>query len=223
MNKMRPALTVLLVLITFIILKDTIVHLLANTESFLRHDNRIELCETTYKAKIEELEKTIFEYERSTNSLKIYEGSSYILAKIALRDIYDIYDYVIVNTSSKVNEGDVVLNEHGLVGLVSETSKTTAKVSLLTGKQKISVKVGENYGILSEYDRATGEFLIHNIDNYKVVNVEDQVTTSGYQTIRGGIPIGKVTSVVTRGVEKVVRVKPYVDFDNLNYLMIEAR
>ncbi len=223
MNKIRPVLLIIFVLATYMILSDTIVNLLANTGSFLRHDNKAELYESTFKTKIEELEKEILEYERQTEGLKIYEGESYILAKTAIRNIYDIYDYIIVNTASKVSIGDVALNEAGLVGIVSEATTSTAKISLLTGQNKMSVKIGENYGILSNYDRTKNEFLVSNIDNYKVIETGAQVTTSGFQEIAPGLPIGTVTAIETKGVEKVIRVRPHVDFKNINYLLIAAK
>lgn len=222
-SRLKPLIAIILVLGVFIVLNDAVINILANASSFLRKDNRQELMKETYERRIEELEKEIFSYEESFDNLKIYEGSSYILGKIALRNIYDIYDYLTIHTESKVNVGDVVKNEDGFVGLITEAGLTTAKVNLLTSGTKISVKVGEVYGIIDEYDKEKNELIVHNIDNYKTCEVGSKVMTSGFQSIKADIPIGEVVHVENKGIEKIVRVKPYVDFDNLNYLVVEAK
>lgn len=223
MNKMRPILGIIIVIILFIVLNDAVVYAIANITSLGRKSNEKELYETAYKEKIERLEKTIFDFEKAQNNLKIYEGDAHILAKIALRDIYDIYDTLVVNTESKVNVGDAVINELGLVGLVKESSKSTAKVSLLSKEENLSILVNGNYGLLGEFDPSKKEFILKNIDNYKNVNVGDEVVTSGFQKIDADFKIGRVTSVEVKGIEKIVRVKPYADFDDLNYLLVVSK
>lgn len=223
MNKMRRLLTAISILLILVILHNPLVYALANVQTFFRENNKNDAYFEAYRNRIDQLERELSTYERAQENLKLYDRSSYILAKIAIRNIYDLYDYLVVNTDALVEEGNAVLNEDGLVGFVEEANKMTAKVSLLTSGLKTSVKVGENYGILSEYDREKGEFVVHNIDNYKVVNVGEEVLTSGLQNATANLKIGQVSSVQVQGIEKVVRVKPYVDFDNLNYLIIEAK
>ncbi len=223
MNKMRRLLTAISILLILVILHNPLVYALANVQTFFRENNKSDAYFEAYRNRIDQLERELSTYERAQENLKLYDRSSYILAKIAIRNIYDLYDYLVVNTDALVEEGNAVLNEDGLVGFVEEANKMTAKVSLLTSGLKTSVKVGENYGILSEYDREKGEFVVHNIDNYKVVNVGEEVLTSGLQNATANLKIGQVSSVQIQGIEKVVRVKPYVDFDNLNYLIIEAK
>ncbi len=223
MNKMKRLLTAISILLILVILHNPLVYALANVQTFFRENNKSDAYFEAYRNRIDQLERELSTYERAQENLKLYDRSSYILAKIAIRNIYDLYDYLVVNTDALVEEGNAVLNEDGLVGFVEEANKMTAKVSLLTSGLKTSVKVGENYGILSEYDREKGEFVVHNIDNYKVVNVGEEVLTSGLQNVTANLKIGQVSSVQIQGIEKVVRVKPYVDFDNLNYLIIEAK
>lgn len=223
MNKMKRLLTAISILLILVILHNPLVYALANVQTFFRENNKSDAYFEAYRNRIDQLERELSTYERAQENLKLYDRSSYILAKIAIRNIYDLYDYLVVNTDALVEEGNAVLNEDGLVGFVEEANKMTAKVSLLTSGLKTSVKVGENYGILSEYDREKGEFVVHNIDNYKVVNVGEEVLTSGLQNATANLKIGQVSSVQVQGIEKVVRVKPYVDFDNLNYLIIEAK
>lgn len=220
MNRVRPVLNIFAVLFLFIILHNAIMTGLGNAFSFFREDNRKELYDTTLKNENENLKMKLADYERSLENLKIYEDHPHVLGKIAIRNIYDFYDFLIISVDKKVEEDSMVLNEDGLVGFVEDADKHTAKVRLISGKNKLSVKIGDTYGIMDSYDRKTGELVVHNIDNYKKVELEMDVVTSGLQTIEGNIPIGKVSRVETKGVEQIVYVKANVDFDNLNYLVV---
>lgn len=223
MQKISPFIKFIFVMFVFILLHNVIITGLGNVLSYFRDNNLDELTIKSYEKKIETLEKTILDYESSHENLSIYEESSYILGKIALRDIYDFYNYLVISTASKVEEGSAVINEDGLLGIVDSANKTTAKVKLLTGKVNISVKVGDAYGLLDGYDRDKNCLIVHNIINYKVVNEGDEVLTSGLQKIDGDIKIGTVLKIEKEGVEQILYVKPFVDFDNLNYLMVLSK
>lgn len=217
---MRPALNIVAVLFLFIITHNAIMTALGNTLSFFRENNRKVLYDVTLKRENEHLKQVISEYEKSMANLKIYEDHPHVLGKIAIRNIYDFYDFLIIAVDNKVENNSLVLNEHGLVGIVEDSNKTTARVKLLTGKIKLSVKIGETFGMLDLYDKTNKEFIIHNIDNYKKIEIGTEVTTSGLQEIAADIPIGKVKRTEQKGVEQIVYVEPFVDFDSLNYLMV---
>ncbi len=217
---MRPALNIVAVLFLFIITHNAIMTALGNTLSFFRENNRKVLYDVTLKRENEHLKQVISEYEKSMANLKIYEDHPHVLGKIAIRNIYDFYDFLIIAVDNKVENNSLVLNEHGLVGIVEDSNKTTAKVKLLTGKIKLSVKIGETFGMLDLYDKTNKEFIIHNLDNYKKIEIGTEVTTSGLQEIAADIPIGKVKRTEQKGVEQIVYVEPFVDFDSLNYLMV---
>ncbi len=223
MNRIRPVLSIIIILLAFIVLHNAIITGLGNVFSIAKDDNRYELLSASYEKKIETLEKAIAEYESAYKELKIYEGNNYTIAKVALRDIYDFYDFAIISTDTLVKKGSAVINEDGLVGLVDSANKTTAKVKFLTGSVKVSVKIGEVYGMLDEYDAQEDCFIVHNINNYQPIKEGDEVRTSGLQEIDGDLPVGKVKKTETVGVEKRVYVEPYVDFNKLNYLMVINR
>jgi len=218
--KNRTYLGLFIGLITFILLHNPILIGLSNISSILRKDNRITLDEKMYKIKIEKLEKQILEYESAYKNIKIYDTSSYILSKIALRDIYDFYNYIIITPESKVNSGSAVISENGLVGIIKDTDTVTAKVSLLTSGEKVSVKINNSYGLIDDYDKKDKLLIAHNINNYEQIKEGDIVETSGLSTLDGGINIGEVKKIEEKGIEKIVYVKPSVDFDNLNYLYV---
>lgn len=220
MNRPKPVVNIILILFLFIALHNAIVIGASNLMSIFREDNKEVLEIETLKRENEQLKQKVAEYEKSLANLSIYEGESRILAKIALRNIYEFYNFLTISTEDMVSKGMAVLNEDGLVGIVDDANKFTAKVKLLTGDVKVSVKIGENYGLLDEYDHNTECFLIHNIDHLKNIEPEAEVVTSGLQDLGADIKIGRVAKTETKGVEKIVYVKPYVDFNNLNYLVV---
>lgn len=221
MNKIKPFLTVLVILLSFLVLHNALIIGIANVSSIFKKSNLDELTIKSYEAKIQSLEKSLSEYEKAHYNFSIFNSNSYILSKIALRNIYDFYDYLIISTENQVKEGSPVINEHGLVGIIETSNKSTAKVKLLTGKSDISIKVGDAYGILDGYNKQENLLIIHNINNYKNVNTEDKIFTSGLQeNIPGDIEIGTVEKIEKEGVEQIIFVKPSVDFHNLGYLMV---
>ena len=207
-------------IMSLILLHDIIINVLSNINSYFRKNNLNTLEIEAYKDKMEYLEKEILEVQSIHPNLPIYSGTSFILAKIALRSIYDFYDSIIISTDSKVSTNSPVINENGLVGFISETDGLSSKVELLTINKNLSVKVCNSYGLLNKYLKKEKLLVLSNINNYEDISNGCTVTTSGLQGIREGLKIGSVVNVETKGIEKIVYVKPYVDYDNLNYLYV---
>ena len=219
MNKVFRGFYIILIIFLFIIFHSPIINLIANINTLLNHDNRYTMLEKIYNERIDLLKKEISEYEKQT-SLPISKDNGVILSKVALRNIYDFYDYLIINTTSIVEPKKAVINEDGLIGIIKSNEKTNAKVSLITGENKISVKVNNSFGLLGAYNKKTKLFKINNINNYEKINIGDVVTTSGLSDIPEGIYIGKVEKINKKGIKQIVYVKSLVDFDNLNYLYV---
>lgn len=220
MRKIKPFLNIFLILLLFIVLHNSVINIISNMMSYMRENNKEELIIKSYEQKIENLEKTIFDYESSIKKLSIYDGSVYILGKIGIRNVYDFYNYLIISTDSKVGAGSAVLNEDGLIGIVKNSNMDTAKVDLLTGNVNVSIKVGDAFGIINSYDKKKNQLIVHNVNNYKNVNVGDEVVTSGLQEIDADLKIGVVEEIDKDSIEQIIYVKPYVNFDSLNYVMV---
>lgn len=221
MPKRRQTIIIIITsVLAFILLHNVILIALANITSIFRENNLNKLEVESYKQKIEYLEKEILEYQNAHNNLSIYKGSSFILAKIALRNIYQFYDTITITTETRVNPSSPVINEDGLVGFISETDGNNSKVLLLTNNNKLSVKVCNSYGLLNKYIKKENIFLLSNINNYQDISNDCLVTTSGLQEVQNNLKIGKVIKVETKGIEKLVYVKPFVNFDKLNYLYV---
>lgn len=223
MNRYRIIVYSIIVMFAVILLSKNIVILVGNITTLFRKDNTTSLKEEMYRVKIEDIEKEISNYELAYNGYKIYDSKSYILAKTAIRKVYDFYDYLVIAPTSKVNQNSAVINEHGLVGIVNSSSDKTAKVALLTGIKNLSVKLSNCYGLLNGYDKKEELLIINNINNYENIELGDKVYTSGLEGIQDNLLIGEVVKTKLEGVERIVYVKSFVDFDNINYVYVINR
>lgn len=186
----------------------------------MRKDNKCALNKEMYEEKISILEHKLSEYDKMHTNLNIFDSSSYILGKLAFRDVYNFFDYMTIYTDTLVNAGNIVINEKGLIGIINKTNNNESKVKLLTNINNLSVKVSSSYGIISSYDKKNNLLLVKNISNYKKINIGDEVLTSGLTNIDGGIKVGKVEKIEEKNIEKYIYVKPYVDFNNINYVYV---
>lgn len=210
---------IIFIILFFMMFHSNIIFFISNINSLFNKDNKYELLKNTYETRGDNLNKEISEYEKISN-LDLTKDKSMILSKVALRDIYDFYDYLIISTSYKAKAGDAVLNEKGLVGIVEDSSMKEARVNLLTGANKISVKVNNSFGLLGLYNKRTKLFRITNITNYESINKGDIVTTSGLSSIPENIYVGEVVKINKKGIEQEIYVKSDIDFENLNYLYV---
>lgn len=126
------------------------------------------------------------------NEKKIeYPNYEVIGSMILERNIYTFFDQIIINVGSNngIKEKDAVLNQDGLIGIVSKVYGDYSYVDLITKNDlEISIKINDSYGIYKN-----GE--INNIINYADINIDDQVYTSGLTNIIEGLNIGKVRSI----------------------------
>ena len=83
----------------------------------------------------------------------------------------------------------------------------------------ISVKINNSYGMLKYLNNS---LIITSVNNYENIMPGDLIYTSGLGNLAGGIKVGEVESIINNklGIEKQIIVKPYVDFDNLDYVAI---
>lgn len=134
-------------------------------------------------------ELTIMRNEvKDLESIKAFD-SDYVIARVILRDIHSFYNEVVINVgSNKVEVGDPVVNEEGLIGIIDKVHKDTANVKLLTSEMNISVKVDETYGNLKGQK-------VDLLDKYSELKVGDVIVTSGLTQIPEGLYVGKIKKV----------------------------
>lgn len=169
-------------------------------------------------------------YEQEYNNLsKLLEIKNYdyniIYTKVLTRNIYDFFNKITIFKGAKDNleVGDVVINELGLIGLISKVDENTSEVVILTNSNtNLSVKINDSFGILTAKDNT---LLVKNIKLNKEIEVGASVYTSGLTQIPEGILIGTVKSVNKDNLELeyLIEITPSVDFYNLNYMGVIKR
>ena len=163
------------------------------------------------------------EYEEllQANNLNVAFLEEGITSKVILHDPCVFFEEITILKGSEegINEQDVVVNEQGLVGIVSKVASHSSQVILLTSaKTQISVKVQNSYGILQTKE---GNLFITDITSKEEILKDAIVYTSSFTSIPGDIPIGKVSSFSTSSLNQEIIVEQVVDFGNLNYVVIK--
>ena len=113
-----------------------------------------------------------------------------------------------------------VIDDNGLIGIISSVKKNTSIVKLITNKTtNISVKINDSYGILKSLD---GKVFVSDFSYYDNINIGDKIYTSGIGNIKGDIYIGEVIDIKLNEteIEKIVEVKLAGNINKLNYLYV---
>lgn len=161
-------------------------------------------------------------YTTLLNSHDLWEGKSdFITSKVVSRDPYNLDEITILKGSEDgVKTGDIIINEYGLVGIVSSVKKHVSFVKTINHKDtNISVKVGEVYGMLKKDD---GKLIIEDIKTKDSDLVGTFVKTSGFTSVPEDILVGEVSSVIDNGLTLSLVVIPSADLNNLNYCFIRS-
>ncbi len=174
----------LIIIYILFLTKDSFIGLIDNKENIAKNFCQIE-------------NKTITEdYYKLLNLVNIAkEDNELIYSKVIKRDMYEFFNNITINKGSKdqLKKGDIVINDQGLIGIISHVQENSSEVSLITNKDlNISVKVGESYGILYSKDH---KLKIKNMKIAGIIKEGDEVVTSGLTSIPEGIKIGKVTNI----------------------------
>ena len=161
-------------------------------------------------------------YTTLLNSHDLWEGKSdFITSKVVSRDPYNIDEITILKGSEDgVKTGDTIINEYGLVGIVSNVKKHVSFVKTINHKDtNISVKVGKLYGMLKKDD---DKLIIEDIKTKDSDLVGAFVKTSGFTSVPEDILVGEVSSVIDNGLTISLVVIPSADLNNLNYCFIRS-
>ncbi|HAU5166786.1 TPA: rod shape-determining protein MreC [Clostridioides difficile] len=182
---------------------------------------------------LEELKKTLNFVQEE------YKATSISTSVVSKNDGNWYESFVIgAGKNSGVKKESIVMNGSGLVGIVYEVSNNYSKaISLLDSKASVSFKLAKDANAKGTITQNT---TLDNKDSYNSkgylqgymfdssynVIQGDIITTSGLGFFPDGIPIGEVEKVVDDKDKslKYVVIKPYVDFKNINdVVVIEPR
>lgn len=204
----------LIVVFLIILLSGSVSKILIKTDNKLNYEK----MESNYCSSIEK------DYNELLKSNEFLNNSSLnlIISKVMFRDIYEFSDYITIykGSNNDIKEGMPVIDDNGLIGIISSVKKNTSIVKLITNKTtNISVKINDSYGILKSLD---GKVFVSDFSYYDNINIGDKIYTSGIGNIKGDIYIGEVINIKLNEteIEKIVEVKLASNINKLNYLYV---
>lgn len=161
---------------------------------------------------------------KKINNIEFNNDLNLQVSRVKYRNVYEYSDTLTIYKGFKNNVfvNDVVLNNDGLIGIVTKTYDYYSIVTLITNKNSnISVKINDAIGILKTINNT---LVVTNINNYEKVNVDDEIYTSGLGNLPDNIYIGKVKSINLNNteIEKVVEVNIKDRLEKLDYLFIRS-
>ena len=187
------------------------------------------------KAKNLELADEVDKLSKMLELNQTLSKDSYLNATVINRNLGYWYNTVTIDKGSKngVEVDMPVVVSEGLIGKVSKVTNFNSTVKLLTSddvNNKISVKISVDdknvYGLLSGYNKETGNFIVEGIADNTEIKKDSFVMTTGMGDIfPSGILVGKVASITTDNFDlaKTVEVKSDVNFDDIRYVTILKR
>jgi len=216
----RLSLLTICLLLLLIIFRDNVLIIFNNVYNlmFVRNDYKdaeIRLLEE----KVRYLESEYDELNDFKESMSLYASYNYLVTRVIFRENY-FYDAEIIiekGSNDGIKNGMAVVNEDGLVGIVTDVLNETSKIKILYNIDNLSVDVNGVYGKLV-YEN--GNLMIKDISRDVVINLNDEVYTAGLGNIKEKLYIGKVSNVKDGVIEKEIIIESKVDFNNLNYLIV---
>mgnify|MGYP000236653355 FL=1 len=161
---------------------------------------------------------------KKINNIEFNDDLDLQVSRVKYRNVYEYSDTLTIYKGFKNNVfvNDVVLNNDGLIGIVTKTYDYYSIVTLITNKNSnISVKINDAIGILKTINNT---LVVTDINNYEKVNVDDEIYTSGLGNLPDNIYIGKVKSINLNNteIEKVIEVNINDRLEKLDYLFIRS-
>jgi rod shape-determining protein MreC len=197
------------------------------------------------EAEVEELRKRLIaeqiaarENERLREALSYIDGPTFpqdfepIVARVIGRPPTPYVQEVQIaaGTDAGVRKDAPVVTDDGLVGLVTEVTSNSAKVTLLTDQQSnvSAVVLESNAPGIVRHGTSASTLILDRVGKDQLVEEGNLVVTAGWRSEKleslypPGIPIGKVKSVGQQDVDlfKRIQIAPLVDFDSLAEVIV---
>lgn len=206
---------IILVFILAILIKEEIYGLLFKaTITAKTNDYICNIKNTELEEKYQEL-VSAYHYE---DALSYHVEES----KVLFRDVYDLTNTFTIykGSNNNIKEQNLVVNEQGLIGIISKVNKNSSVVDFLLNENlNLSVKIKDCYGILKYENK---ELIVKGINNKGEVEIGDEVYTSDVSIYPEGVFIGTVEEIESDHyeIEKVIKVHPSVNFEHIKYVSI---
>lgn len=173
-----------------------------------------------YEEKTINLENTI---KLLQNELNIFKNTEYSFktSKLLFNNEYN-YNTGIINLgkTDNIKKGMYIVNNHNLVGLITNVKNNISYVSFLTKNIEIPVVINNTLGILCGYDLKTDLYLICNINNYENIRVGDTGLTVRDEYNPISYFIGTVTKIKDNNYEKQIYLKSNINIYEIEYVSV---
>ncbi len=161
---------------------------------------------------------------KKINNISKNDDLNLIVSRVKYRDVYEYSNTITILKGFKdgVFTGDTVLNNDGLIGIITKTFEHYSIVTLITNKNSnISVKINDAVGILKVIDN---KLVVVNLNNFSKITINDKIYTSGLGNLPSDIFIGTVKNINLNNteIEKVVDVDINSRLDKLDYVFIRS-
>lgn len=161
---------------------------------------------------------------KKINNISKNDDLNLIVSRVKYRDVYEYSNTITILKGFKdgVFTGDTVLNNDGLIGIITKTFEHYSIVTLITNKNSnISVKINDAVGILKVIDN---KLVVVNLNNFSKITINDKIYTSGLGNLPSDIYIGTVKNINLNNteIEKVVDVDINSRLDKLDYVFIRS-
>ncbi len=210
----------ILILFLLFIFKSPINYAFKNINSIFKKNTLSDANLEILKAENKYLKKEIKNLKKF--NLDDYNNYDYLNCKILERNVYDFYNYLIIDKGKDKNikKNAAVISENGIVGIVDKVYKKTAKVKLISSNNlNMSIKVNNSYGVVKKFIKDTNEFEVSMTDNNNI-KVGDKIYTSGLGITQSDIYVGYVTKLIKENIEYKLYFKTSYNIKNLNNLVV---
>ena len=229
-NKLIIGILIFLIIIVFSINKKLKIESIIKDIIYYKNikDEYIEFDNNYLKEELENSKKEIKELKELLD-IKVLNEYTITYATVINRNTKYFYDEIIIDKGLNYNikENSIVVTKNGLLGKIIKTNLNNSVVKLITSKDiynMLSVQINTNnkyvYGILKSYDEKSNSFLIEGIDENINILENSNVETTGLGLYPSGIVIGRVVRVQKDNFDlsSIVKVEPFVDFNNIRYV-----
>lgn len=224
-NNYKLVLILLVILLTLLFLRTNIKDGYSALFNIFNKNNNIVYSDNLVNNYIDTLENDISNYK------EISKLNNCVLSMVTYRNPSFWYDEFMINKGKKeISKGNIVINNEGLVGIVTEVYNNSSLVSLITNSisnNKITVGIKtENktiYGIISKFDKIKNELVISELtEDIKNYYDSDVVTTSFTNTFKEGIVIGKVKRIAKseNGLFNIAYAQVNVKYNDIKYVCV---
>ena len=205
-----------LILIILFLYKGIFISFFSNIKYYTREIKCDGTEKNILKTRVRQLENEV----NDLTEMKIYDKYNYDYTKISYINLDDKTFYIKGGSDKDYQNGLLLINEDGLVGIIKEVYKDYSKC-LMTSESNVSVEINDNYGIVSGIKDDL--LIISNISNYDDIDLNDEVYTSTLGSIKDKVFVGTVNKISKLATEKIIYVKTNVDIKDVSYLYVVGK